>query len=478
MSAVLSPRSPVPEPLSDAVQWWEGMLLAPQHLQQADLYWAQQLRYRLAQVTPCYWGVSDLAVDELALAQGRVHIERLECVMPDGTPVVFPGSYKDVALELDVAAQATEAGTGLRIMLLMPRRLAGQGGSPLARHDVVEGELIIDENSGATAVAVDRLRPRLRLWAGDGIPPGYQVCPLFEVQRHAEQQRFEFGRYHPPLLRLGAADVLGAQGLPHRLRALNRELWLKLRELGGDRRDDAAEDATPLGGLASRQLDMARRLATVLPRLGLLTARPEAAPLAVYDLLAEVAGVMASFGANPIVPMFDVYRHDDCEPQFSRALEYIERKLGFIDTAHEWLPFERTGPGVFRRAIEALPPHGLIVELRSATAAAVTDAERREFTHWLTNACIASEPAHAAALQARMRLKVRALTPEECARQRLRSAAALYLIEPDTLGEQALLMPDQPLLIEGLGDKGVPAAILLVVPRATAVAALPRGRHA
>ncbi|XHS77601.1 type VI secretion system baseplate subunit TssK [Burkholderiaceae bacterium UC74_6] len=470
MSLTATPATaPYAPPLSDAVQWSEGMLLAPQHLQQSDLYWQQQLRYRLAAVTPCYWGVAELALDETKLPEGKVRIERLECVMPDGTPVVYPGSYKE-PLELDVTALAQPDGVPVRISLLMPKRLAGAESGPAARHEVVNGDPIVDENGGFNAVPVDRLRPRILLWAGaERIPPQFQVCPLLEVQRRPGVQRFELGRYHPPLLRFGAADFLGAQGLPQRLRSLNRELWMKLRELGGDRRDDAAEDPSPLGGEAQYQLGMARRLATVLPRLGLLAARPEGATLPVYDLLAEVAGAMASFGANPIVPMFDVYRHDDCEPQFSRALEYIERKLAYIDTRHEWLPFERLANGQFSRKLGTVPSQGLIIELRSATSTAVTETERRDFALWLQNACIASEGEHAAARQARVSAKVRALKPEACTRLHLRSAAALFLIEPTSLGDQPLLVPDQVLLIDGMSTAGQPpAAVFLVQARTPA----------
>lgn len=460
-----------PEPLSDAVHWGEGMLLSPQHLQQSDVYWQQQLRYRLALLKPCHWGLAELAVDETLLGQGQVRIERLECVMPDGTPVVYPGSYTELPLNLDMAAALSSdtPGSGgaqaLRLWLLMPRRLGGSGDGALRRHDVVEGEMVVDENTGGHAVPVDRLRPRIQLWLGTSYPAAYQACPLLELAHSPERQRHELTCYHPPMLRLGAAEFLGRSGLPHRLRALNRELWLKLQELGGHRRDDAPEDAVPVGGEVLRQLEMARRLALVLPRLGLLAARPEASPLAVYDLLAELAGAMAGFGANPIVPMFDVYRHEDCEPQFARALEYIERKLSYVNTGHEWLEFKRLEPGRFEYAQVPAAARGFIIELRGA-GIGPSAAERAQFDTWLSNVCIASETMRESAIKARVSARHRPLDAHERAQMRLRADAALYRIDNDTLGGDALLVNGDPVVVMGQPGSGEPAAVLLVRPRA------------
>lgn len=464
-----TPRAAPSEPLSDAVQWSEGMLLAPQHLQQADLFWQQQLRYRIAQLTPHYWGVAELVLDEVLLATGVVKLLKLECVMPDGTPVVYPGNYHDVALEVNVAAamaaSSAQASEPLRVSLVMPRRLGAGNQTAVPRHEVVHGQVADDENGGAGAVPVDRLRPRIQLWAGGHIPAHFQACALLEVARRVDAQRYELTPYHPPLLRWGAGEFLAAHGLPQRVRGLNKALWLKLHELGGDRRDDGPEDAALLGGDARRQLEMARRLATVLPRLGLLVARPEGNALAVYDALAEVAGAMASFGANPIVPMFEGYRHEDCEPQFRRAIDYIERKLGYVDTRHELLAFDRMAPGRFRRELSAHQGAELVVELRGPHAAALSDTERRDFESWLCAARIAAESLIGAARSTRNSARVRMLRPEECVQRHLRAGAAMFLIENDTLGPP-MVLPGQAVVIEGQANGAEPAVVLQVLPRA------------
>src|SRR5262249_28543467 len=46
--------------LPAAIQWYEGMLLAPQHFQQSSLRQEALLAYHLAALSPYHWGVSRL----------------------------------------------------------------------------------------------------------------------------------------------------------------------------------------------------------------------------------------------------------------------------------------------------------------------------------------------------------------------------------------------------------------------------------
>src|SRR5207244_3215335 len=47
----------------------------------------QLLQDRLAASMPFEWGVSDVEIDERALSSGQVKINRLDAVLPDGTPI-------------------------------------------------------------------------------------------------------------------------------------------------------------------------------------------------------------------------------------------------------------------------------------------------------------------------------------------------------------------------------------------------------
>src|ERR1017187_3707616 len=71
------------------VVWSEGMLVSPQHLQQADLYHERMLDCRLAASTPLSWGISAVQVDAGALAADQLVVSRFSGVFPDGLPLDF-----------------------------------------------------------------------------------------------------------------------------------------------------------------------------------------------------------------------------------------------------------------------------------------------------------------------------------------------------------------------------------------------------
>jgi len=465
------PGAPVTEGLPDLVQWSEGMLLSPQHLQQNDVYWQEQLRYRSALIAPDGWGLAALEYDAAALQEGRLRIVRLEALMPDGTPVVFPGSYVE-ALEVDLhPALARQAGS-VRVSLVLPARSGAstRRDASLRRYDLVQGAWAIDENTGVGTVPVDRLRPRISLWAGNGIPAQYVACPLLEVARNAGSRVVETGCYHPPLLRWQAADVLGRRGLRRRLQNLSDALWLKLRELAGNRGDDAPEDEAT-GATLRPAMEAARRLAAVLPHFTLVATRPDAKPVQVYDALSQLVGAMAAFGQNPIPPVLDAYQHANCEPQFRRALEYVVRKLAFINSRYEFLEFRRDG----QRFSQVLPTQAgseVLVELRLPDDRPVSPSDQQAMERWLQDAWIASKALFDDAARARVRARVRALKPDEVAQRGLRPGAAVFALgeewlEFDGQGRRQLLQPGQELVIEGTDGQGLPPAhILLHQPRA------------
>ena len=74
----------------EAIDWHEGMLLAPQHFQQLSLRTEEMLHYHSAALVPFPWGVLRLAIDEAALTQGFLRVSEIEAVLPDG-PVLVPG---------------------------------------------------------------------------------------------------------------------------------------------------------------------------------------------------------------------------------------------------------------------------------------------------------------------------------------------------------------------------------------------------
>jgi len=57
--------------LPGAIQWHEGMLLAPQHFQQLSIRYEELLHYHLMMISPFHWGIRRLKIDQVLLLRAR-----------------------------------------------------------------------------------------------------------------------------------------------------------------------------------------------------------------------------------------------------------------------------------------------------------------------------------------------------------------------------------------------------------------------
>ena len=72
------------------VVWSEGMLLAPQHLQQFDRYVQRLIAERFRAAHGFDTGFTALDLDAQALRNGRLELRAARGVFPDGTPFATP----------------------------------------------------------------------------------------------------------------------------------------------------------------------------------------------------------------------------------------------------------------------------------------------------------------------------------------------------------------------------------------------------
>ena len=439
-----------PIALPDPIQWSEGMLLSPQHFQQADIYWSHQLQRRLELLTPNCWGLSSMSLDTAKLGAGIVRITALECVMPDGLTVTFPDEYAPRSLELDISDLLKTATGPLRIYLVVPRRGDHEASrdDPVRRYDGVGGSRVADANTGKGEVDVIRLRPRISLVAGQ-VAPRYCACPLLEIERDANQH-VGISPYQPPMLNVGASTCFGDSGLSKKLNDLINALWLRLRELASLQED--RDDEASLSGSGRLLLDVARRMAAGLPQLAILTATPASHPEALYCALAQVVGHCAGIGANPEPLLMDPYRHEDCRAQFDAAIRFIRERIDAVVTTYERLAFDTIatdGPPAFARRLPDDSTDELVIELKPRSG-----QNAGQINTWLQNAFIASNdfPLKELGRHRNPGAEARTLTSEERVARNLPTEPLLYLLTNQTIE------------IEGRGSVAFrPATILRIV---------------
>ncbi|MEW5930713.1 MAG: type VI secretion system baseplate subunit TssK [Gemmatimonadota bacterium] len=314
----------------DAVQWHEGMLLAPQHFQLAATRAEELVHYHVRAASPFHWGVRRVVFDDSLLVGGTLRVTELEAVMPDGLLVVH-GPDRGAPLEVDLGTYAEEARRApLRVHLAVPaRRREGEpfAGS-LARHESVEGREVADENTGEGAMPVPRLRPRVSLLVTQTPPDKYVSFPLARVSFNDET--FARTDFVPPQLGVAHASGLGDACARLATRVREKAVYLcdKVR---------ANASGTRSASVADMQQAVAAMTAE-LPRLEALLATGVSHPLELYLALCSLAGRLGPL-AMQVPPQFRAYDHDDLRATFAPVLEFCGRMLDAVQETYTATPF-------------------------------------------------------------------------------------------------------------------------------------------
>lgn len=457
----------VSKSLPDAIQWYEGMLLSPQHFQQNDDYWQQQLRHRINALTPHYWGVLQL---DCQLINETITISKLECILPDGLLVEFPGRYPREPkgdLEYKISTECKVGGAAQKLWLLVNPRgsSAACQESKERRYNSVIDSATADENTAEGGFTIARLQVEFQLVLASKSPSAEGAVALCEVAR-GDNSQLTITRYHPPMLRVDASAFQGEHSLQKKLNVLHERLWNNAQKLAAQcNQVDHESDMAP----ESRQyLAVARTLGRCLPPLSILL-NPNTHPSLLYAAVAKVVGQVSGIGSNPLPLLMRPYQHDDCLPQFQAAIDYIDAQLRKVDMGHENLVFRRVdqhdssgNSACFERFLSAPVGRRLIIELIPKEG-----QSHEHLLHWLSESIVASEALVPQLRRTRLLgAKTEVLTKTEIYKYKLRPQAALFAIE-----NKALIFDDKPpvnafgeeqmLLIVGKNNAYTPANIVL-----------------
>jgi type VI secretion system protein ImpJ len=327
----------------DAVHWFQGMFLRPQHFQQAERHAARNARR--ASRWQCHhdWGLRSLAIDRDALGNHRFVVRRLKARLPDGTLISVPD---DGALEPLDLQPLLESQRDVLILLAVPALRAGRpnvGGSSLDQHPRYRSESVAieDENTGDNPQRMELRRLNLRLLAAVDPSAGYETLPLARI---AKGPRVEVGpsldeTYIPPLLACDAWEPLGA-GI---LQAIYDRIGTKLDLLVGQATARGLTFDSQAQGerMLVEQIRVLNEAAAVL---GVLAFLEGVHPREAYLTLCRLVGQLAVFAPARRVPPLPRYDHDDLGACFWRVKQHLDALLDvFEEPAYKERPFVGAG---------------------------------------------------------------------------------------------------------------------------------------
>jgi type VI secretion system protein ImpJ len=383
----------------DAVQWHEGMLLSPQHFQQAAIRDEILLQYHVAATAPFHWGVRRLRIDPMSLPDGTFRIVELEAIMPDGMLVTHEAGDE---LELSVSlrdAAAASPDSPLMIQLVVPSRRAGgvAGTAALARFASYEGTPVVDLNTGEGELVIPRLRPQPMLFIADTPPDKYVSIPLAQVEYRDEA--FVPTEFIPPMLSVPPQSELGKLCAHMARRVREKSVYL------GDR-----ARATDVASRSALLLDtelMAEALSMGLPPVEALLSTGVSHPFPLFIQMCAFAGLSSAAGRAVVPPVFKPYDHANLRATFAQIATFIDGILDEIHEEYRAIPFNVSG-GTFELAIDESWMRGKNLIIGAVGQAGVAESDTAA---WLDASLIASDRRMGALRDRRVRGPNRAPLP-------------------------------------------------------------------
>jgi len=416
-------------PVAERVEWFEGMLLAPQHFQLLGARVDSLVAWQTLAAAPFSWGVRHLVFDEGLLAAGLIRILALEAVMPDGTAVGYSAeSTHGGRLELSLAPFAERlATTTLALYLTLPVAASMRGEAEMRRFRSVPGEPVEDDTSGAPPADIPRLVPNLALEAGE-VPSGRFVSLCLGTV-YKDNEVIKRGDRQPPLLEV----------------ARENPLWTAVAALLGQVRGKAAfvarQTAIPSSKADDRltQLELKDRLRSLLAALPLAEAvlrTPHLHPLALYHALAALHGSLSMLAPGGLPPVPPDYDHADPLAVFAPLLASLREAIAEVSEGYRERKF-RYGNDLFDIAMQAKWVEGrLVIGLRGQSD--------RDLLAWMEGAVIGSESVYAS-LRSRRVLGAARRAVEYAEELGIRSGSGYLLFEVEA--DPALVRPGEALAI-------------------------------
>jgi len=312
-----------PSTIVDSIQWHEGMLLSPQHFQQATLRSEQLLAYTLHTAQPFFWGIRHFKLDASSLLGEQLRITDLEAIMPDGLLVTIkPEQDNELWLDLKPYLDVLK-NEPLIVYLCVPAYRPGSSSN--IRYDSKE-QVVADYNTGDNSLSIPRLKPRLSLMAGEQPSSSrFTYFPLLQLVLRSEN--IEQTNFIPPLLEIGGTHLKLTEWLS--------EISLQMREKAILLSQQLRSSVHGIRGHKPVLYDtrtVLQGLVNPLPEFEALLRTGLVHPYSVYVFMCHLAGQLAAFVGSVVPPVFPKYDHNQLRNSFTPVVAFIQEML---DTIHE-----------------------------------------------------------------------------------------------------------------------------------------------
>ncbi|OXJ22612.1 type VI secretion system-associated protein [Burkholderia sp. HI2714] len=413
----------------ERIEWFEGMLLSPQHFQQMTSRTDALVAWQALAAAPFSWGVRRLVFDNGLLPAGQLRVLELDAILPDGTAVTYQVQAAGAErLELSLEPFADELSNGpLDFYLVLPGASTMRRAAQVRRFRSTSAAPVEDLVSDAPPADIPRLVPNLALAAGE-LPSAMHVW-LRLGSLYKDNEVVRLGEHQPPLLEV----------------ARDNPMWTSVASLLGQLRGKAAyvarQTANPSSQVGDRlaQLELKDRLRSLLSALPLAEAvlrTPHLHPLALYHALAALNGSLAMLKPGGLPPVPPDYNHGDPLSVFTPLLRSLRESMSEVNEEYREHKFE------FRHGAFEIALHPDWISERLVLG--LRGQSDRDLLAWMDGAVIGSQSVYAS-LRSRRVLGAARRGIDYAEDLGLRSGSGYLLFEVTT--ESTLVLEREILLI-------------------------------
>ena len=330
------------------------MFLGPHHFQQWDRYQESLLNARLKSITPLYWGLMDLDINQEGLENGNFALLSCHGIFPGGTYIDIPEA-DDAPASRAVEEHFDPSLKTLDVYLAIPIDRPGSancrletGDDPSETRYFRDFVQVPDENTGDNEQEVPVAKKTMKvLFAGES-PDAYDYLKIAELERTPNGSLAVRSEYVPPCTTISASQRLMRSVRRHMevLTAKSDELREQFREKEGGAYEFGAADMS--------NLSLFQTINSFIPELNHFYSTGRGHPEDLFRRLARFAGALTAFSARIRPVNLPVYDHKDISRSFGELdtiVQEILQMLGPADTKYTPIPLQETRESVYEATV-------------------------------------------------------------------------------------------------------------------------------
>jgi type VI secretion system protein ImpJ len=337
--------------LQRPLYWHQGLFLQPQHFQLADCCTQSLLLPYQNYMSPFFWGVIDLAIQQASLGMRSFQLSKGTFLFPDGAHVALPGN---AVIESRTFEESwVIGGKPFTIFIGIKKwNAAGENVTTIEKADSLtkvttrfissaDTEECPDLHSGGPQGDVKRLQYVLKIfWESEiNLVGDFVLIPVAQIERTREGIELSQNYIHPSLTLRSSAVLYSI------VKEIRDQLASRCRQLEGYKRQRGIQTAE-FGSRDVIYLLALRSLNRYVPLLFHYMEVREIHPWHVYGVLRQIVGELSSFsetvtvlgesvaGGASLLPEYDHHKLGDC---FTAAHLLILKLLDEITAGPEYV---------------------------------------------------------------------------------------------------------------------------------------------